>query len=50
MFYKTLNSQIYRGQVFKFAIAAAELSDKEEYVNAFQARISVEPAEKPESM
>ncbi|MDE0465427.1 MAG: hypothetical protein OYL97_00110 [Candidatus Poribacteria bacterium] len=36
----------YRGQVFKLAIAAAELSDKEEYVNAFQARISVEPAEK----
>ena len=40
----------YRGQVFKLAIAAAELSDKEEYVNAFQARISVESAEKPESM
>ena len=40
----------YRGQVFKLALAAAELSDKEEYVNAFQARISVEPAEKPESM
>ncbi len=31
----------YRGQVFKFAITAAELSDKEEYVNAFQARIFV---------
>lgn len=40
----------YRGQVFKLIIAAAELSDKEEYVNAFQARISVEPAETPESM
>ena len=40
----------YRGQVFKLAIAAAELSDKEEYVNAFQERISVKSAENPESM
>ncbi len=40
----------YRGRVFRLAIAPAELSDKEEYVNAFQARISVELAEKPESM
>ncbi len=39
----------YGGQVFKLAIAAAELSDKEEYVNAFQARISVEPAEMVET-
>ncbi len=31
----------YRGQVFKLAIAAAELVDKTEYVNAFQTRISV---------
>ena len=35
----------YRGQVFKLVIAAAELVDKKEHVNAFQARISVEPAE-----
>ena len=40
----------YRSQVFKFAIASSELMDKKEYVNAFQARISVEPAEKLESM
>ncbi|RKU24308.1 hypothetical protein C6503_01140 [Candidatus Poribacteria bacterium] len=32
----------YRGQVFKLIIAAAELEDKKEHVNAFQARISVE--------
>ena len=38
----------YREQVFKLAIAAAELSDKEEYVNAFQARISVESTKKNE--
>ena len=31
----------YRGQVFKLVIAAAELMDKKEHVNAFQARISV---------
>ena len=35
----------YQSQVFKLAIAAAELVDKNEGVNAFQARISVEPAE-----
>lgn len=40
----------YRDQVFKLVIAAAEFSDKKEDLNAFQARISVEPAEKPESM
>ena len=40
----------YRGQVFKLAIASDELSDKEESINAFQARISVAPTEKPESM
>ena len=32
----------YRDQVFKLVIAAAELVDKEENVNAFQARIAVE--------
>ena len=31
----------YRGQVFKLVIAAAELVDKKEHVNAFQARIAV---------
>ena len=37
----------YGGQVFKLAIAFDELSDKEESVNAFQARISVEPTGNP---
>ena len=32
---------VYRGQVFKLAIAPAELADNKESVNAFQARISV---------
>lgn len=36
----------YRGQVFKLVIAAAERVDNKASVNAFQARISVEPAEK----
>lgn len=40
----------YRGQVFKLVIAAAERVDNKASVNAFQARVSVEPAEKPESM
>ena len=40
----------YRSQVFKLAIVSSELMDKKECVNAFQARISVEPAEKLESM
>ena len=31
----------YQGQVFKLAIAASELRDMKEYVNAFQAKISV---------
>ncbi len=35
----------YRGQVFKLAIAASELTDMKEYVNAFQARISVKEAD-----
>ncbi len=40
----------YRGQVFKLAIVSAERVDNKASVNAFQARISVEPAKKPESM
>ena len=35
----------YRGQVFKLAIVSAERVDNKASVNAFQARISVEPAE-----
>ena len=38
----------YRGQVFRLVIASSEFADKKEHVNAFQARISVEPAEKNE--
>ena len=34
----------YRGNVFKLGIAPTELVDKKEYVNAFQARISVKEA------
>ena len=37
----------YRGQVFKLVIASAERVDDKASVNAFQARISVEPAETP---
>ena len=35
----------YRGQIFKLAIVPAEPLDNKASVNAFQARISVEPAE-----
>ena len=38
----------YRGQVFKLVIAAAERVDNKASVNAFQARISVEPVEMKE--
>lgn len=39
----------YGGQVFKLLIASAERVDNEASVNAFQARISVEPAEMVET-